>query len=170
MGGMPRGGGGSGCGGTLGTVLIVVLLVVCLCAAAFQSLFESDAFMVIVIAALVGVVGLIVYKLYDRRKDAEEEETKATERMLKTPLEKYGDETDEELDALEKKYDGAARSPGTAGGGSVAFCPSCGAKILSDGQAFCASCGAALPKGGGGSSETASQGDSAAQSADSSTN
>ena len=165
-GGMHMGGGGSGCAGTMGTVLIVVFVVIALLGASMQALFQSPAFFLIVVAAIIAVIGLFIYKMYDRHKDAEEEDAKATERILNTPLEKYGSEADEELDDLESKYAKAAGVETSkrrrAGGSNVAFCPECGAKALTSTQRYCATCGAELP--------TTGLSGSGGQSPDSSTN
>ena len=176
MGGSPRPtgggfhmGGGSGCAGTMGTVLIVVFVIIAFLGVGMQALFQSPAFFLIVVAAIIAVIGLFIYKMYDRHKDAEAEDAKATERILNTPLEKYGDEADEELEDLESKYAQAAgvdsgKKAKRGSGPNVAFCPECGAKVLTSTQAFCASCGSELPTTG------SAKGTAGAQSPDSSTN
>ena len=122
----------------------------------FALVFLDETTRLIVVAGVIGVAVLVVdargkAEARDAEARKEEARAKATERILKTPLERLSEDDEfEGLDDLEEKYAEAAgvevpkktRGSASAPSKGAGHCSRCGTPLEYKGQEYCHHCGA----------------------------
>lgn len=66
---------------------------------------NSTVLKTLIVGVVIILVVVLLFKWWKKAQERKKEETEATERMLNTPLEKFGDTNDKDLNDLIDKYD-----------------------------------------------------------------